>query len=528
MKDKIFIIGIGGTGMRCLEAFVHLCAIGMYDDTEVDILALDTDRDNGNFRRLKDLVDTYGRCKGVDKTHYALKHSFFSAKINYYQYSPDYARQESGNFARITRYGDIRHQHEEQAHLADLLMTRSTREFDLKHGYRAQTHLGSFLMYHNILEEVRLNHNGDLARFINSLVTANQAISPKVFVLGSVFGGTGASSIPVLPKAFTAAANTLAPGIGLRNVLFGSVLLTSYFTFSAPSSDYMARQLVVATAERFALNSQAAMMFYNEDNTVKETYQKFYMLGTPTMDFSTEHDSSEPLTGGGKQENDAHYIELFAAFAAYDFFNTPVDDLKAIKSKGDGVKYYYRTVAADGTIDFGDLVDSTREEELAKRFGMAVVMSFLVNLAEFYSSAQSGSLLKDGVSGYEDIDPREVEAIRKYFEMFHFRIDTGTARSGWLRQLYRSAGGGDKLLFRSEMFGMNSLKELSGFNYNNRLYKENFEKHSFKTGLFGNPFNSFKDVFKKRGNDPDIPNRCEQLTKRIYMTLCDLYGFAGE
>ena len=43
MNDKLFLIAIGGTGMRCLEAFVHLCAAGMFDDQEIEILTLDTD-----------------------------------------------------------------------------------------------------------------------------------------------------------------------------------------------------------------------------------------------------------------------------------------------------------------------------------------------------------------------------------------------------------------------------------------------------------------------------------------------------
>ena len=56
---KVFLIGIGGTGMRCLESFVHTCAIGLYDNTEVHMLALDTDEHNGNFKRLRDLQSDY-------------------------------------------------------------------------------------------------------------------------------------------------------------------------------------------------------------------------------------------------------------------------------------------------------------------------------------------------------------------------------------------------------------------------------------------------------------------------------------
>ena len=54
--DKLFVIAIGGTGMRCLESFVHLCAIGMFDNEEIEILTLDTDQENGNKGRVERLI----------------------------------------------------------------------------------------------------------------------------------------------------------------------------------------------------------------------------------------------------------------------------------------------------------------------------------------------------------------------------------------------------------------------------------------------------------------------------------------
>lgn len=52
MAQQYFAMGIGGTGMRCIESLIHLCAMGMFDDTEIHLLALDTDVNNGNFGRL--------------------------------------------------------------------------------------------------------------------------------------------------------------------------------------------------------------------------------------------------------------------------------------------------------------------------------------------------------------------------------------------------------------------------------------------------------------------------------------------
>lgn len=63
----LYLIAVGGTGMRCLESFVHLCAIGMFADKEIKILTIDTDAANGNKRRAEELVNRYIRIKGDSK-----------------------------------------------------------------------------------------------------------------------------------------------------------------------------------------------------------------------------------------------------------------------------------------------------------------------------------------------------------------------------------------------------------------------------------------------------------------------------
>ena len=66
MAQQYFVLGIGGTGMRCIESLIHLCAMGMFDDTDIHLLALDTDKDNGNFNRLKEVKEAYLKAKGTD------------------------------------------------------------------------------------------------------------------------------------------------------------------------------------------------------------------------------------------------------------------------------------------------------------------------------------------------------------------------------------------------------------------------------------------------------------------------------
>ena len=96
MADKKFVVAIGGTGMRCLESFVHLCAIGMFDNEEIEILTLDTDRTNGNKGRVEQLIDTYNHIKSNDATNIdggsPNADTFFSAKLNIYKFSMGFQR----------------------------------------------------------------------------------------------------------------------------------------------------------------------------------------------------------------------------------------------------------------------------------------------------------------------------------------------------------------------------------------------------------------------------------------------------
>lgn len=94
MAKQYFVMGIGGTGMRCIESLIHLCAMGMFDDTEIHLLALDTDKNNGNFSRLKEVKEAYVNAKNLDKANRtSLTDTFFSADIKYYEFSPNYEKR---------------------------------------------------------------------------------------------------------------------------------------------------------------------------------------------------------------------------------------------------------------------------------------------------------------------------------------------------------------------------------------------------------------------------------------------------
>ena len=166
MEEKLFVIAIGGTGMRCLESFVHLCAIGMFDNKEIEILTLDTDQANGNMGRTWNLINTYNQVKsengrqdgGTPNTN-----TFFSSKLNIFKFFINYSSAQRNTYKNISKLGEEderANRHNEM--ISDLFLEKETvQEFNLEHGYRAQTHLGSHLMYHGILEAASKIKNGD-------------------------------------------------------------------------------------------------------------------------------------------------------------------------------------------------------------------------------------------------------------------------------------------------------------------------------------------------------------------------------
>ena len=350
--------------MRCLESFVHLCAIGMFDNEEIEILTLDTDQTNGNKGRVEQLIELYNRIKSNDTANLdggqPNVDTFFSAKLNLYRFYTDYTDQSRKTYKLLSSMQNATdEQNKDNQDLSDLFLDSNTvQSFDLDHGYRAQTHLGSLLMYHGIIEAA-VNYAKDkssaatqeveLVDFLNLLAQAGE--KARVFVFGSVFGGTGASSIPVIPTALKEAVSISSTNtLDLSHVKFGSTLLTEYFTFTAPDDAQKLREHVVADASNFAINSQAALQFYQDDPTVKSVYNKLYHVGWPLKSVNVSDGTAATITGGAEQRNACHVAELMCACAAYDFFTLPNGDLSDSAKEAE---YLYRSIPFSGnSFDF--------------------------------------------------------------------------------------------------------------------------------------------------------------------------------
>lgn len=527
MNDKLFLIAIGGTGMRCLESFVHLCAAGLFDNHTIEILTLDTDQTNGNKGKVENLINLYNKVKTNDAGSIGgeqRKNTFFSAKLNLYRFFTDYSTPARQTLASLASTANLtEEQRQDNQDLSDLLFDRdSVQQFKLDHGYRAQTHLGSMLMYHGIIEAaVNVRKGGDSVQkqekeLVEYLQLLNQyASTARVFVFGSVFGGTGASSIPVIPLAISEALNIITGGtnvINLDKILFGSTLLTDYFTFNNPDEQQLSRDKVVASAGNFALNSQAALSFYNDDPTVQKTYKRLYHIGWPASlkaNFS-EGKAGEVVTGGHNQCNDCHIAELMCAMAAYDFFN---EDRKTLEEIGKA-EYLYRTIQVDDDgvmqLSGNSFISKKPGEYFENKLGALLSLAHI--LLSKYRGAEEGesgmyNLLTDLQRDYDDysgISDEQCEEIDLYFKEFGYKFTKGVVEFGWIYQIFKSVKNG-KFLFSPDAF-RTDISELKDIDPGTVFADESH--HWDKSGMITNSgsvrrFNTLVKILKSNDSLPE-------------------------
>ncbi|SFA43197.1 hypothetical protein SAMN04488511_103278 [Pedobacter suwonensis] len=499
--DKLFVIAIGGTGMRCLEAFTHLCGIGMFDNQEIEILTLDTDQNNGNKGRVEELIGLYNRIKttGTSVGGTPNANTFFSAKLNLHRFFTNYAgpgRETYKNISKITTGSP--EQQKANKLISDLFLDNSSvQEFALDHGYRAQTHLGSMLMYHGIIEAARNIIKGaavqsqerELDTFMGKLEGAGA--NARVFIFGSIFGGTGASSIPVIPKAlqdFVKIRSNGKASIDFGKAKFGSTLLTEYFTFSKPDDKQKASKAnsVIADSSFFPLNSQAALQFYQSDPTVQRCYKLLYHIGWPieSKKIDGNNTSNQTITGGSEQKNPCHITELLCACAAYDFF-TRNDGFNSAKAE-----YLYKAVEfKDNSFNFS-FDDFIGNENKSGEIFVNKLGAFF-SLAHISLTKNGGAFDDAGIKGfikqcenqklnqYSTIADAECKDINEYFKLFAYTFKDARFVPGWLYQVRNSVAPG-RFLFDSKAFPDNpsELKKLDV----GTIFLD--EKHHWSKGRF--------------------------------------------
>lgn len=291
--SKLYVFGIGGTGSRVLRALTMLLASGVECkvDTIVPII-IDPDASGADLTRTIDIMKQYEAIHKELNFEQIRKNRFF--KTNICQTIPNFRLPISNTQdVRFAEYMNVSEMSKENQALVDILFSQKNLASDMKVGFKGNPNVGSVVL--NLFDES--------VEFKN-FATAFQP-DDKIFIISSIFGGTGASGFPLLLKTLRTS-DTIANKNFVNNAHIGAITVLPYFTVKQDENS----QIDSAT---FVSKAKSALAYYERNISKNNTIDNLYYIA------DTSPTAYENKEGGQEQKNNAHFVELSSAMAILHF-----------------------------------------------------------------------------------------------------------------------------------------------------------------------------------------------------------------
>lgn len=307
MAKKLYIFGIGGTGSRVLKALTMLFASGAKLENGFEIVVpiiIDPDISNGDLNRSKDILRLYQEIRNqVEQPD-----DFFSQEIktvndlanNSSVVNPDYFQFKLKDVDQSTfnQYIGFDSLSEDFVHSTDdknfvrLLYSEKNLKSNLDIGFKGNPNMGSIV----------LNQFTNSDDFIKFGQTFNDG--DAIFIINSIFGGTGAAGFPLLLKNLRG--NTNLPRYERISIApIGGITYLPYFSLTKKDE---------INSESFDEKAKIAIDYYNRTIISQNKINALYFIGNRG---NTNHE--EYAVGGQDQKNKAHFLELAGALSVFDF-----------------------------------------------------------------------------------------------------------------------------------------------------------------------------------------------------------------
>jgi hypothetical protein len=311
-----FIFGIGGTGGRVVRALTMLLAAGVKVNHSGKIIPIivDVDAENEDTSRAITSLNLYKRIRskaygeGADKLE-----GFFSTDLNTLgsQKASDDGKIKdefqlkfagvSSTFGKYLKVEDMEGIDEQFLHLLydNSPKTNPNTELNLEltKGFKGNPNIGCIIF--NELE------NSPEFKYFENAIGDND----RIFIVSSIFGGTGSAGFPQLLKLIKGSDNNR-----VRNAKIGAITIMPYFSVQDDKNSAI-------DSKRFVSKTKAALHYYKDemDDVLNCMY---YIYDKPG---NTPYQNNE---GGKSQKNDAHMVEMIAASSIVHFTNKSTDSFE--------------------------------------------------------------------------------------------------------------------------------------------------------------------------------------------------------
>ncbi len=400
MTDHLFLITGGGTGAKVAEALVQLCAAGLAPP-HVHVLVIDADTTNGNVRRAQDTAAAYQQMQRwpwaveastgsswnplAKKGKASLK--LFASKLTVTALTEPLDTTDDGGIRTSAQSDDMRL-------VLDLLYDQEEQEAPCDDGFRARPNLGCLVLSEHLNERLPTTAKP----FLDALLTAakgSQAV--PIVVAASIFGGTGASLLPVIRGAIEQALKERDAEPATKMLRWGGVMILPHYM---PE-----KRLESVDPDRYLLDASNALQFYGmaQASAGDSLYDAVYAVGSDRP----SRNLVRPVLGQRDQANPAYVEELVGALGVLHF----VENL----GQGRGRARVFDPTRGDALIDWGDLPLGGGDRLLQN-------MAYLLHLAAFYlrPADEHRSDLTKGLAGIlSGSSDAEIEAYAWFKQVLH-------------------------------------------------------------------------------------------------------------
>lgn len=427
---RLFLFLVGGTGSRVMRPLIMQFAAGIHPvdeggtpmPLEVIPIIVDPHKANEDLKRTENLLRWY---RSIRNALYGAKpdvtKGFFSVKISTLSdiipsgtalsdtFLFNLGTVESKKFQDFISYNTL--DTANQA-LCSMMFSSDQLQTKMDIGFVGSPNIGS----------VALNQFKDSEEFKQFSNVFQK--SDRIFVVSSIFGGTGAAGYPIIVKNIrNAASNAAINNRGdLRDARIGALTVLPYFNVQQDKNSPISRA-------DFISKTKSALFYYHDNLTgLRQGGVDMPMSKINACYYLGDEVPSTPYfndPGGNGQRNDAHVVEYVGALAIVDFLCIPDDQL--VTRGGNAMNPIYK--------EYGLAAD--RQTLTLKDFGVGTRLLVNKNMAKFFLAYQyiTNQFGKDVGRGYTQDKPEITQAFLSTSFFNTLTADFFVSYRTWLREL---------------------------------------------------------------------------------------------
>ena len=292
---KLYVFGIGGTGARVLRSFTMMMAAGVtIGADEVVPVIIDPDASNADLTRTVALMNIYRSIRSSLSFSPQNESTFFRKELS--QILANYTlRINDTDDKTFSQFIDLPSMNKSSQAMIRMLFSEKNLASSMDVGFKGNPNIGSIVLN-------QIVDSNDFQDFANNFEAGD-----KIFIISSIFGGTGASGFPLLLKTLRTGTNF--PNNDLINhAEIGAITILPYFKLKNDDESEI-------DSSTFISKTKSALAYYENNISKNKSIDALYFLADNVTN------TYENYEGGSAQQNDAHLIEFLAATAIVDFSN---------------------------------------------------------------------------------------------------------------------------------------------------------------------------------------------------------------